>query len=74
MKAILYFICAYILGTIIVQFAINTVLEEAYNNAIIDLDNTATLLLKAGIFVIFPTLIGGAVEASIFKFLISIFK
>lgn len=69
MKAILFFIVAYIIGTVIVQFMINSVLEEPYLNALTVLDPSSSSLLRVAIYTVFPVSAGSAVEAGVLKFL-----
>jgi hypothetical protein len=69
MKAVLFFIIAYIMGTVIVQFMINSILEEPYLNALTILDSSTSSLLKVAIYTVFPLSAGSAIEAGAMKFL-----
>jgi uncharacterized MnhB-related membrane protein len=69
MKTIIFFVVAYIIGTIIVQFMINSILQEQYLNAIAVLDSSSSSLLQVAIYTVFPISAGSAIEAGILKFL-----
>jgi hypothetical protein len=68
-KQLLFFIIAYVLGSIIVQFLLNSIFEIPYNNAVAVLDKATAGLLYLCVYVVFPFFIGSGIELAIIKYL-----